>query len=164
MYSYIRKILNIVNFAILNEAIAITVCNIIQKLTAQTGFLYKTAFFTLFFTSLWYKKSIFPLVGHKVDFKLHIPKINFFLPSCVIRHFLFYRRQKVHFWPESRKIKFLEWELTVENYIFLLEGHKVAFIAPLGQTNQISDPLVGKNRVQHGKNIDFTRVVVTLAK
>ena len=31
------------------------------------------------------------------------------------------------------------------------------------QTNPLSDPIVEKNRVQHGKNIYFTRVVVTLA-
>ena len=65
--------------------------------------------------------------------------------------------------PKSRKRKFLEWELKEENYTFLLAGHKVDFIAPPGQKNQFSDPLVGKNRVQHGKNIDFTRVVVALA-
>ena len=32
-----------------------------------------------------------------------------------------------------------------------------------GQTNPLSDPLVEKSRVQHEKNIYFTRVVVTLA-
>ena len=31
------------------------------------------------------------------------------------------------------------------------------------QTNPFSDPLVEKNRVRHGKNVNFTRVVVTLA-
>ena len=32
-----------------------------------------------------------------------------------------------------------------------------------GQTNPFSEPLVEKNRVWYGKNINFTRVVVTLA-
>ena len=46
---------------------------------------------------------------------------------------------------------------------FLLSGHKVDSIAPYGTKNSFSDPLVEKNRVQHGKNINFTRVTVTLA-
>ena len=32
-----------------------------------------------------------------------------------------------------------------------------------GQTNPFSDPLLEKNRVRHKMNINFTRVVVTLA-
>ena len=49
-------------------------------------------------------------------------------------------------------------------YIFLLAGHDVDFIAPCGSNKPIFDHLVEKkNRMQHGKNINFTRVVATLA-
>ena len=43
---------------------------------------------------------------------------------------------------------------------FLLAGHKIDFIAPCGANKSIFDPQVEKNRVQHGKIINFTRVVM----
>ena len=47
---------------------------------------------------------------------------------------------------------------------FLLAGHKVEFIAPCGANKSTFWPASRKkNRVQHGKSIYFTRVVVTLA-
>ena len=50
------------------------------------------------------------------------------------------------------------------NVFFLLAGHKVDFISPCGTNKSTFWPASRKkNRVQHGKNIYFTRVVVTLA-
>ena len=53
--------------------------------------------------------------------------------------------------------------LVAQYTTFLLVGHKVDFIKPCGANKSIFDPLVEKNRVRYGKNINFTRVVVTLA-
>ena len=48
-------------------------------------------------------------------------------------------------------------------YYFLLAGYKVDFIALCEQKNPFFDLLVEKNHVRHEKNINFTRVGVTLA-
>ena len=54
--------------------------------------------------------------------------------------------------------------LKSQKNFFLLVGHKEYFIAPCGQTNLFFDPQVEKNRVQHGKNIYFTRVKIYACK
>ena len=51
----------------------------------------------------------------------------------------------------------------LENSYFLLADHKLDFIAPCGANKSISWPPSKKNRVRYGKNINFTRVTVTLA-
>ena len=43
-----------------------------------------------------------------------------------------------------------------------LAGGKWILLSRMGQTNTFSNTLVQKNRVRHGKNIYFTRVVFTL--
>ena len=54
--------------------------------------------------------------------------------------------------------------LVPHTIVFLLAGHKVDFLTRAEQENPFSEPLKEKeNRVRDGKNINFIRVVVTLA-
>ena len=60
----------------------------------------------------------------------------------------------------NRNIKIIK----LIKFVFILACHKVDFIAPCGENKSIFWPSKKKNRVRHGKSINFTRVVVvTLA-
>ena len=75
---------------------------------------------------------VWMLPSFSSDIKLLARKINFFLPSCVL-------------------------------YYFLLAGHKVNFKAPCGANKSTFWPSRGtENRMQLGKKIYFTRVIVDL--
>ena len=64
------------------------------------------------------------------------------------------------------------WEQTIVNFkkiqenfrksIFSTNGSKSAFLRLAGQTNPLFNCQVEKNRLQHGRNIYFTRVIVVL--
>ena len=72
--------------------------------------------------------------------------------------------EKKSYATREKKIDFIFFYELRNISIFLLAGRKVHFIVPYEAKKSIFDPLIKKKiPVQHGKNIYFTRVVVTFA-
>ena len=136
------------------------------------------------------KINVFPVL-HTIFFLLAGQKVDLFAPHGAIKstlwpankkntkikyfsfifHFKFYTRYKG---PKGnfsvlRRFQFLNFffrsalQTKALNYFFYQRAIKWTLLPRAGQTNPLSDPIVEKNHVQHGKNIYFTRVVVTLA-
>ena len=107
------------------------------------------------------------LLGHQIS---HLEN-KYCFPSCTIYYFVLedqkvysftpWRANKSIFLQSGHKVHFIS-PRGAKKSIYILANHNVRFIAPSGSNNPFFDPLVGKNRVRHRKNIYFTHVVFTL--